>query len=78
MSETIAIFSDHFGQRIKTVVENVEKTSAPLPPENKATILAGYSSPVEISEAWRFDGGTWICRARRLFRIDGVYQMIGN
>ena len=78
MSENIASFSERFGRRIKTAVENVEKISASLPTANKATILAAQSSPVEITDEWTLDGGTWKCRAKRLWRVDGTYQTIND
>ncbi|MCL2710269.1 MAG: kelch motif-containing protein [Planctomycetaceae bacterium] len=78
MTENIAAFSERFGRRIKTAVEDVEKTSESLPSDNKATILAGYSSPVEITDSWTQDGDVWKCRARRLYRRGGSYQPIND
>jgi hypothetical protein len=78
MTTNYALFSESLGKRVKTVVESAEKTDAILPAENKARLLAGYTSPVEISDAWIMDGGVWKCRARRLWRIDGTYQTIDD
>lgn len=74
MTDNLALFSERFGRRIAGAVNEVEKTSVSSPTENKATILAGHSTPVEITAGWSQNGGTWKCRARRLYNINGTYQ----
>jgi hypothetical protein len=78
MSGDPAVFSQSLARRVKNVVEESEKHSAVLPTENKARLLAGHTSPVEITAPWTQDGNSWKCRARRLFRIDGVYQPLND
>ena len=48
-----ALFTDQLGRRIKTAVEHSDKVPAPPPAENKAGLLAGHTSPVEITDACR-------------------------
>ena len=78
MPENFALFKESYGRKIKSVVEDVTKSSAPLPLKSEARILAGWTSPVVLTSDWIHDGGTWKCWARRLFRIDGVYQTIDD
>jgi len=69
-----ALITENLGRRMKTVVESSEKVAASFPSENKARQVAGNTSPVEIIGTWVQDDRTWKCRAKRLWRIDGVYQ----
>jgi len=78
MDKKVALFSEQLGRRIKNTVEDSEKIPLLLPADNQARLLAGHTSPVEIIGAWVIDGGTWKCRARRLWRIDGAYQPIDD
>ena len=74
-TNNLAAFSVPTGQRLlKHVIEN-EKVVAPPLLANNARQLVGHTSPVEITGEWTQDGETWKCRAKRLWRIDGTYQM---
>ncbi|MCL2710777.1 MAG: hypothetical protein FWE95_07840, partial [Planctomycetaceae bacterium] len=69
-----SVFTEPLAKRVKTAVESLEMAGVPPSHENQARLLAGHTSPVEITDTWTFDGGTWKCRATRLWRIGGVYQ----
>jgi hypothetical protein len=78
MADKYVVFTEPLGKRVKTAVESAEKMDAPIPSKNEARILSGYTSPVEITGSWVQDGGTWKCRAKRLWRVEGVYRVREN
>ena len=69
-----ALFTEQLARRLKHHVEESDKHRVPPLAENKAGLLAGYTSPVEIVSSWTLEGEVWKCRAHRLWRIDGAYR----
>ncbi|GHT28066.1 hypothetical protein FACS18942_08160 [Planctomycetales bacterium] len=61
----IYTFSKEFTERIKSVVETAEAGNVPQASGNNAGLLAGFTSPLEITAEGK---------AKRLWNIDGTYQ----
>ena len=79
MTDTFAVFTESAARKILHAANEVHKTPPPDPPTtNKLRTIGELTSPVIITGNWTLEAGTWKCRARRLWRIDGIYQTLDD